>query len=73
LSTPDEIEAFRKLELAANGETVKFNKEEGIVIRRMIKGMNAFDVLGKALIWGAGVFGAWKVLGGSVLDIFTKK
>ena len=80
LATPDEVEAFRKLDLAANGASVRFTPDEGIVLRRVIKIISALDALGwlgrgvkQALIWAVGMYAAWVAFGGMILALLNKK
>ena len=80
MATPDEIEAFRKLELAAHGETVRFTPEQGVTLLRVIKIMTGLDALGwlgrglkQGLVWAVGLYAVWVAFGGMILAILNKK
>ena len=77
----DEIQTLQKLESAAeDGRPIRLTEEDGIRLRNIIKiyaGLEALGLLGKGvrqvLLWAIGLYTAWKVFGGIVLDVFAKK
>ena len=79
MTTNEEIETFRKLHLAANGETVTFTKEQGKHIDRLINLSKGYDAIqwltqsGKVVFyWATSGFVIWWAVKGWVLGFLAK-